>query len=223
MIKGDLSMIYLYVKTHNITGLKYLGKTTQNPFKYKGSGKRWQNHIKKHGYDVTTEIIGEYNTIDELCADSFVISEKYDIVNSNEWANLRPETGDGGDTSEYIDYSKLNRGKGLTYEQRYGEEKAKKLREFRSKTLGKSSSSRKGKTLVELYGEERAAEITKTNRAKSLGRKTPHKSETKLKISAARIGYKNPTFCCLLCKKEMGINNFTQHQNTHSKKEIVLK
>ena len=143
------------------------------------------------------------------------------IVNSDEWANLRPETGDGGDTSEYIDYSKLNRGKGLTYEQRYGEEKAKELRKFRSKTLGKNSSSRKGKTLVELYGQEKAAEITEANRVKSLGRKTPHKSETKLKISAARMGYKNPTFCCLVCRKELGINNFTQHQNTHLKKETV--
>jgi len=30
--------IYLYKKTHNVTGLQYLGKTTRNPFTYKGSG-----------------------------------------------------------------------------------------------------------------------------------------------------------------------------------------
>jgi hypothetical protein len=32
-------MISLYIKTHNTTGMKYLGKTTRNPFKYRGSGK----------------------------------------------------------------------------------------------------------------------------------------------------------------------------------------
>jgi hypothetical protein len=36
----------LYVKTHNITGLKYFGKTTNDPFKYKGSGKYWLDHLK---------------------------------------------------------------------------------------------------------------------------------------------------------------------------------
>jgi len=49
--------IYLYLKTHNKTGLKYLGKTIQNPYKYQGSGEYWIPHIKKHGYDVTTKIL----------------------------------------------------------------------------------------------------------------------------------------------------------------------
>lgn len=41
-------MIYLYVKTHNITGLKYLGKTNnKDPHSYKGSGKYWILHCKK--------------------------------------------------------------------------------------------------------------------------------------------------------------------------------
>lgn len=53
----------IYLKTHNVTGLKYLGYTRQSdPHKYQGSGKRWKKHIKKHGYDVTTEVIyqGDY-------------------------------------------------------------------------------------------------------------------------------------------------------------------
>ena len=209
-------MIYLYLKTHNVTGLKYLGKTTQDPFKYKGSGKKWKNHIKKHGNDVTTKILGAYNTIDEFKLCSLSISDKYDIVNSDEWANLRPENGDGCDTSSYIDYSKINHGKGLTYEQRYGKEKAEELKKLRSKTLGKNSSARKGKTLIDLYGKEKAEEITKSNKTKHLGKKTPHKHETKLKISIARTGFKYPTFCCLECKKELGVNNLKKHLNTHA-------
>ena len=43
------SMYYLYVKTHKVTGLKYLGQTSKDPFKYNGSGTRWTNHIKKYG------------------------------------------------------------------------------------------------------------------------------------------------------------------------------
>ena len=49
----------LYVKTHNVTGLKYLGKTVQNPYEYTGSGTHWLRHLKKYGTDVTTEILLE--------------------------------------------------------------------------------------------------------------------------------------------------------------------
>jgi len=56
----------IYVKTHNKTGLKYLGKTKQDPLKYRGSGIKWRDHISKHGYDVTTEIIYESNNDDDI-------------------------------------------------------------------------------------------------------------------------------------------------------------
>ena len=49
-------MFYLYLKTHNKTGLKYLGYTKNDPMKYKGSGKYWSNHIKIHGNDVLSLI-----------------------------------------------------------------------------------------------------------------------------------------------------------------------
>ena len=52
-------MISIYVKTHNKTGLKYLGKTEQDPFKYSGSGRYWKKHLRVHGKDVTTEVIKE--------------------------------------------------------------------------------------------------------------------------------------------------------------------
>jgi len=34
---------YLYIKKHNETGLKYFGKTTQDPYTYQGSGTDWWN------------------------------------------------------------------------------------------------------------------------------------------------------------------------------------
>jgi hypothetical protein len=60
-------IIYLYVKTHRKTGLKYLGKTNSRyPHKYSGSGIYWTNHLKEHGYDVKTEILHECQTNEEL-------------------------------------------------------------------------------------------------------------------------------------------------------------
>jgi uncharacterized protein YggL (DUF469 family) len=41
-------MIFLYVKECPHCGLRYFGKTVRNPFKYKGSGKYWNNHLRKH-------------------------------------------------------------------------------------------------------------------------------------------------------------------------------
>lgn len=94
--------IYLYVKTHNITGLKYLGKTVnKDPHKYKGSGKRWINHIKIHGYNVTTIIIKECKTSDELIFWGRYYSDLWNVVASEEWANLKPEEGQGFATGKY--------------------------------------------------------------------------------------------------------------------------
>ena len=53
-------MFYLYKKTHNVTGLKYLGQTTSNdPYAYPGSGVYWTAHLKIHGDNCTTEILQE--------------------------------------------------------------------------------------------------------------------------------------------------------------------
>jgi hypothetical protein len=74
-----------------------LGKTSsKNPHLYKGSGTYWNNHIKHHGYDVTTEILKECDTNDEIAYWGKFYSELWDVVNSKNWANLKPEHGDGG-------------------------------------------------------------------------------------------------------------------------------
>ena len=93
--------MYLYVKTHNKTGLKYLGKTEQkDPYNYHGSGKRWVNHLKKHGYDCTTEILLVTDNKNELQEKGIYYSNLWNIVESKEWANLVVEQGTGGDTSK---------------------------------------------------------------------------------------------------------------------------
>jgi hypothetical protein len=98
-------MFYLYVKTHNKTGLKYLGKTEQDPFVYLGSGKRWLNHLKVHGIDISTEIIFQTEDKNLFKQTAVYYSNLFNIVESNDWANILPEEGDGGNTSKFIDYS----------------------------------------------------------------------------------------------------------------------
>ena len=84
----------LYVKTHNKTGLKYLGVTIQkDPFAYKGSGMVWTRHIKKYGYDVTTEILIESDNLKEVAIMGYLYSRLWNVVASSKFANLVEETG----------------------------------------------------------------------------------------------------------------------------------
>lgn len=87
------------VKTHNITGLKYLCQTKRkDPHKYLGSGVYWKKHLNQHGNKITTEIIKECVGLEVLTQWGTYYSELWDVVNSNEWANLIPESGTGGRT-----------------------------------------------------------------------------------------------------------------------------
>lgn len=89
----------LLIKTHNTTGLKYLCYTRKKDHeKYTGSGKLWKRHIQKHGYDVTTELLFETEDFEEFRSFARKKSEELDVVSSKNWANLRIEDGDGGDT-----------------------------------------------------------------------------------------------------------------------------
>jgi hypothetical protein len=98
--------ITLYLKTHNKTGLKYLGKTTQDPYTYLGSGKHWRTHLKKHGEDITTEILLETEDSDEISKWGIYYSKLWNIVKSKDFANLKLESGDGGDMSMCKAYRK---------------------------------------------------------------------------------------------------------------------
>ena len=98
-----MTTYYLYVKTHTVTGLKYLGQTrSKDPHAYAGSGYYWGKHLKKHGKFYNTEILKECASKTELTHWGTYYSELWDVVNSTDdagnklWANLKPETGEGG-------------------------------------------------------------------------------------------------------------------------------
>ena len=163
----------LYLKTSPL-GLKYLGKTTKDPFKYKGSGKLWLRHLKKHNIlssEIKTEILFESYDLEEFKINSKEISVKLNIVESKEFANLKIEEGDGGDTSKHINYDNpvfhkkgradhLN-GVGLTEEER-----TKRFKE-RSKLIDYSNPERIRK-IKENTDWEKLIENRKTDYSKFL-------------------------------------------------------
>jgi hypothetical protein len=86
-------IIYLYKKTHKITGLQYLGKTAKDPIRYLGSGINWKSHLRKYGKEIHTEIVRECYSNEEVSFWGRYYSEIWDVANSAAWANIIPETG----------------------------------------------------------------------------------------------------------------------------------
>lgn len=102
-----MTIYSLYIKTHSITGLKYLGFTTkEDPHKYKGSGLYWNRHLAKHGVTYITEVIKQCGTHDEIAYWGLHYSKLFDIVYARDisgkkiWANTKPESGNGGRMSD---------------------------------------------------------------------------------------------------------------------------
>jgi len=120
-----MSTIYLYVKQHKKTGLKYFGQThTKNPYDYKGSGVYWKKHLSKHGKDIDTLQVWEFQ--DQLKATEFAIdfSIKNNIVESKEWANLDVEDAKQGAALNNKN-AKGNLGKSKTKQHRENISKSK--------------------------------------------------------------------------------------------------
>jgi hypothetical protein len=88
--------IYLYKKTHKITGLKYLGITKKkDPHHYTGSGVRWKAHLNEYGRDYTTEILRECPTNEDAKKWGIYYSDLWNVAASDEWANCIQESGYG--------------------------------------------------------------------------------------------------------------------------------
>ena len=93
---------YLYIKTHQTTGLKYLGYTTHDPYTYSGSGIDWKTHCQIYGKNlVNTEIILETNDWEELTSTGRYYSNLWKITTAMDdfgnkiWANRIIESGGG--------------------------------------------------------------------------------------------------------------------------------
>jgi len=104
----SMTIYYLMVKTHNITGLKYLCQTKhKDPHKYLGSGKDWLIHLMRHGKEHSTEIIIACQSRQELYYWGMYYSSLWRVVTGQDdfgnkiWANRIKENGGGeGMTSD---------------------------------------------------------------------------------------------------------------------------
>lgn len=186
--------IYLYIKQHNVTKLKYFGKTTRNPYTYNGSGKYWKQHISKHGLEISTLHVYEFDDLVKCRDFALEFSKVNNIVESAEWANLKFENGcDGGDTSQFINYTKTHSSvKGKTYEEIYGIDKAAELKKQRS------SSNKSTKRGVRMSAEQ------KQKRSHPYG---PRSEEFKNKLSTIAKNRPKPIGTCPHCGKTGVIRN----------------
>jgi hypothetical protein len=171
-------MIYLYVKTHNKTKLKYLGKTkSKDPHKYQGSGTYWRRHIKKHGYDVTTEILISSENSQEIKEAGILYSNLYNIVESSDWANLKLESGDGGwDLVNQIPLSEAR----IASSKKGGRKSIEKVNLQRSLGLipysiqNSKSANKRRKTIEEKFGDDYYRNIGERGGASFVKKFTDH-------------------------------------------------
>ena len=202
-------IIYLYVKTHNKTGLKYLGKTeSKDPHKYTGSGTYWKYHLNKHGNDYKTEILRECQSNDELRTWGLYYSNLWNVVESTEWANLKEETGDAHgklsiESRKKISLAGMGRepwNKGIigfrAGEQHHFFGRSRTEQDKENISIGRQN----GKYITPFSGKTHSVEsIKKIKDARALQIMT---DDTKKKIGDANRGNPKPKLTCPHC----GIN-----------------
>lgn len=207
-------MIYLYIKTHNETGLKYFGKTIQDPFKYKGSGKYWMRHLKVYGNNATTEIVGCFEDIEECREAALKFSRVNDIVNSKEWANLCEENGLPG----AVEGHSYNKGKKHSEEFREMRRKAMLGKQIRKGgTLSKESRlkiSEKNKGKSHSQTEEAKRKIAEKLKGNKNG-KGYHSEETKKLMSVIQKNAKK--ILCIHCSREFRPGTFGRWHGNNCK------
>lgn len=174
-IYTPIAPTYLYIKKHSITGLKYFGKTTKDPYKYHGSGTHWTRHIKLHGKEhIVTLWVSELYYDTSIVDHATHFSIENNIVESSNWANLKPENGLDGNPS------------GTTHSV---EAKAKISAARKGKKLGPQSDEHILKLSIARQGKIVSAE-TKIKQSIALtGKKYgPYSIERRANISASLIG-----------------------------------
>lgn len=85
----------LMLKIHRVTYMKYLCVTRKENYKkYTGSGIYWCQHLSKYGTNIKTILLYESDTKDENFINKCLyFSNKWNIIDNNEFANLIIENG----------------------------------------------------------------------------------------------------------------------------------
>ena len=216
--------IYLYVKQHSLTGLKYFGKTiSKDPYRYLGSGKIWKRHIKKHGIEfVETIHLWSFNNLEKANEFALRFSKQNSIVESSDWANLIDEDAIGGGPlflgGKHTDQSKSKisnkakeRLKVKSNNPMFGKTHSIEARE-------KMSKANKGKTISE-YQKSRISEANKNKIVSAETRMKMSNSfkgrkmseEAKQKISLSKLGIKYELRSCPHCNTQGAGPNMSRY------------
>jgi hypothetical protein len=156
----------IYKITNLINNKIYIGKDTTSDQNYFGSGLLINRAFKKYGKEnFNKEVIDITDDCDELSKKEIYWISQYNSTDKKIGYNIAPG-GDGGDTlSNHPDLdlikekiSKNSQTKGKTYEEAFGEERAKEYKEKLSKS---NSRHNLGKTYEELYSIEKSESIKK--------------------------------------------------------------
>lgn len=197
----------LLIKTHNKTGLKYLCYTQKEDHDlYLGSGKYWKRHLKEHGNDITTELIYQTEYYEDFVSYARIKSIEYNVVESADWANLRIEEGDGGDTvsnlrwiTNGIEDLFYPKNKELPLGWRYGRTNCN----FNNSEFQKEMNSRVDRSKIDVKAATDKATATKRERNSFRdisGDNNPTKSaEVREKIKKAAL--ERPIVVCPHCGK----------------------
>lgn len=190
----------LMVKTHNVTGLKYLCITRRKEWQeYPGSGVYWTAHLNKHGYNFSTELLFEsvdYNVFVEKCK---YYSDLWDVAKNKEFANRVPEygysCGDGRGNTNW-DLWRANR----TAEQR--KEQSRKAAETNKKRWAKEGHPFQTKFWNKLSAEE----LENLNRRKSetMKKRLENPEEVQIRSEHLRQGSKKFLNETVYLKSECG-------------------
>jgi hypothetical protein len=237
---------YIYIKESPF-GLKYLGKTINDPYEYKGSGKIWKLHLKKHNIkpnEIKTTILCETTDIDELKELGLYYSNLYGVVNSKDWANLKPEEGDGGDVSMFRKYTThsdttKNKIKNTLLGRINGPMKYETKEKIRKANLGNTHSEEtKQKISKSKSGIKQTGESNQKRRNALIGKKRPDivakkiseakkgkkfSEEHKQSLKGKRTPYGNQIkIKCIHCDKEGGVGAMNRWHGDKCKQIITI-
>jgi hypothetical protein len=204
-----MSIYTLYVKTHKITGLKYLGQTKQDPNIYTGSGIDWKAHLKIHGRCIDTEILFQSSNKTDIVQLGEYYSNKWHILSSQDdfgnkiWANRVIENGAGGGRISGT-YKHSDKTKAKLRKKAVGricpDETAQKIANTMKKLFETKEQWNKGIKTTNLY--------TKEERQKKFGNKG--------KLNPM-FGKSVPKLLCPHCGKNMDVRNYSRYHGNNCK------
>jgi len=171
---------YLYLKQSPI-GLKYLGITTRDPYKYLGSGKYWRRHLKAHKFsasDIKTEIVFSSTIEKEVNTVALEYSEKFNVVESEDFANLMPESG-----------MDCTLGRPCSEETKRKISESNKGKQPSKETVAKILKNRKSNKGFK-HSEETKRKLSEWRKGKTLSKETIEKMRAKTKGSRLKANFK---------------------------------